>query len=126
MKRFWLGLGILLSLTVLGIVATVGSQRICSPISKDLLLASQTALDGDWGRAEAFAEAAGKRWNTYRNLTASVINHEPMEEIEALFHSLQVYSQQKDALCFADCCRRLSSLTSAIGESQVLQWWNVL
>lgn len=125
MKRFWLGLGILSLLIVLGIVTTVGMNRICRPISKQLNSAAQAAQMGNWEEALPMAHQAQNRWNRFRRISASVTNHEPMEEADAMFQTLFVFSQQKDAVHFSECCVHLGSLMDAIGEAQSVYWWTI-
>lgn len=126
MKRFWLGLGILLLFLALGIGTTVGMARICHPLAEMLEQAADRVQDGQWSQAQALARDARDRWERYREVTASVTNHEPMEEADALFDALDIYLQQKDVIRFADCCVRLAALADAIGEAQAIYWWNVL
>ena len=126
MMRFWLGVGILLGLLVLGIVVTLAVGQFCEPISQKLSEASLTAQQGRWELAEQLSERARQRWEQHRALHAAVSNHEPMEQIDALFSQLEIYRKTKDGVRFAECCAQLSSLTAALGESQAVYWWNLL
>lgn len=126
MKRFWLGSGILAVLLALGITATVAVDRFCQPISRDLTLAAQVVRRNEWVQAEQLADSARQRWQQHRALHAAVTNHEPMEEIDALFDQLKIYAEEGDSLHFAECCVRLASLTEAVAESQAIHWWNLL
>lgn len=122
MRRVWLGIGILAGLLALGIFVTVGAHRICAPISEQLEQAAQAASAEE---ALPLCRAARRRWETYRRMTAAVTDHEPMEEIDALYEELKVYAQWGDQKRFAQCCARLASQTRAIAEAQAVNWWNI-
>ena len=126
MTRFWLGAGLLAWLLAMGIGITVAVDRFCDPISGDLSRASVLVQQGRWEQAEQLSTQAQQRWEQHRALHAAVSNHEPMEQIDALFEQLKIYSQAGDGLRFAECCAQLSSLTEALGESQAVYWWNLL
>ena len=122
MKRLWLGIGVLAVLLVTGILITTGMHRICMPISQTLEQAAQTK---DWAQAVTLSTQARSHWERWRQLSASVIDHEPMEEIDALYHALEIYTQYADALRFSETCAQLAAMTEAIAESQSVNWWNI-
>ena len=125
MKHLWIGLALLALLLGAGGLATVGMDRICEPLGQDLTQAADRVQAGEWDQAISLAESSHNRWTKYRNLCASITNHEPMEEVDMLFDSLQIFADARDPVRFADCCARLSALTDAISEAQALVWWNV-
>lgn len=126
MKRLWVGVLILLLLLGAGIGITVFADHVHTGISDTLVQAADAALAGDWDAATTLSAAARNRWNTYRNITASIADHEPMEEIDSLFSQLEVYETTRQALSFSACCEALSVFTKAIGESQSVSWWSLL
>lgn len=126
MKRFWLGVGILVLFLAIGLLTTQGFQALFQPLSDTLHQASDAVQEGKWEQAEALAQKARQQWDKYRNITAALTNHEPMEETEAMFNVLDVYVRQRDKTRFAQCCAQLAALTEAIGESQSICWWNLL
>lgn len=125
MKHLWIGLALLALLLGAGILATNGMENICKPLSQDLKRAADLAQAEEWEQAISLTEDSHKHWTKHRNLCASITNHEPMEEVDMLFDSIQIFGDAKDAVRFADCCARLSALTEAISEAQALVWWNV-
>lgn len=126
MKRLWLGVGILAALLALGIVSTVGMGRVCGPVSQNLASAADCVQEGQWEQAVALSQQARGQWERWRDITASLTDHEPMEEVDSLFAALEIYAGEGDSLRFADCCARLSALTDAIGEAQAIYWWSIL
>lgn len=125
MKHLWIGLALLALLLGAGIFATIGIDRICKPLRQDLTQAADRVRAGEWEQAISLAESSHSRWTKYRPICAAVTNHEPMEEVDMLFDSLQIFADARDPVRFADCCARLSALTEAISEAQALVWWNV-
>lgn len=126
MKRFWIGVGLMLFFLVLGILLTLSFQRIHAPLAQTLERASQQAIAGDWDMAKSLAQDARQRWDKYRNFTAAVADHEPMEEMEGLFFQLEVYKALARKGEFAAICIQLSQMASAMDESQKLTWWTLL
>lgn len=126
MKRFWIGLGILLFLLGLGTASAWGIQSIHDPIAKQLQQAGQAAADGAWDQAQTLLEDSQHRWHKWQHFTAAFADHAPMEEINSLFAELKIYAQARDALHFSALCARLAHLTQAIAESHCPFWWNFL
>lgn len=126
MKRLWLGIAILAVLLFVGIATTVGMNKICDPLTESLDNAASAVQAGQWEQALGLSESARTRWERWRSISAAITNHEPMEEVDALFGALEIFARQRDVIRFADCCARLSALTAAISESQAIYWWNVL
>ena len=122
MKRFWVGVAITALLLGLGITVTVGMHRICLPISQAL---EQAAHAEDWASALALSRRARADWERWQQLSAAVTDHEPMEEIDALYHALEIYAKHEDVLRFSEACAQLSSMTEAIAESQSVNWWHI-
>ena len=85
MNRLWLGLCILAILLALGSVTTYGMGQICTPISDKLSSAAELVQNGQWQQACDLSHQAQKQWEQWHDLTASVTDHEPMEEVDALF-----------------------------------------
>ncbi len=126
MKRLWLGIGVLLVLLGLGLGAIGAINGICGPISGDLKAAARAAQGENWEEALTLSQRARDRWERWAHVSASLTNHEPMEQIEALFQALEIYGRQRDSLGFSDCSARLASLTEAIAEAQGVYWWSIL
>ena len=121
----WLGVGLLLTLLAAGLLVTGGMHGVCMPISRDLRQAADAVLQEDWTQAEALAKRANERWNVYRDACAAVTDHEPMEEVEAMFEALLVFRTSRDPVGFAQCCTQLAAMTEAVADSQAVHWWSV-
>lgn len=122
MKRFLLGVGILLGLVAAGILTTRVINRIQQPVGAFL---EQAAEASDWDRAESFSRQARDRWDRYRDLSAAVTDHTPMEQIDALFGQLEIYTQYRDWVRFRACCAELKAWTDAVAEAQSIRWWSI-
>ena len=126
MKQFWLGLGLLVAMLVSGIWVTGKMERIHEPAAAKLRQAAQYALAEDWESTGQITKQARKSWEENRRLTAAIVNHEPMDEIDALFAQLEVYERSRDRISCSAACARLSELLDALHQEQGFTWWNLL
>ena len=125
MRRFWFGVALLLAMLGLGILVTRSMAGIHEPIGKTLQEAGELASGGDWMAAETIFRQARDRWERYRELTAVVTDHTPMEQIDSTFRQLEVYLGQKNSL-FCAGCAELSAWVEAVADAQAVTWWSVL
>ena len=126
MKRFWLGVGILAVLLAAGIGLSAGIIAVHTGLSEDLDLACEAVQKGDWDTAVTLAESAKAGWLRHRRFVASLVDHEPLEQMDSLFSELEIYRHQQLPTDYAAVCTHLSHLSEAIGESHALTWWNLL
>ena len=126
MKRICLGLGILAVLLSTAVLFTVAMNRIYKPIAKNLLSAAQAASGENWSKAEELASAANDGWEQYRNLSAALADHSPMDDIDGLFAELETYLQQREMPHFSATCLHLAKLTESMGDNHAFSWWNFL
>lgn len=126
MKRFWIGVCLLVLLLGIGIFTQIGMHRIHDPISRSLDAAAQAALAGDFSQAQALARDAQEIWTRNWHRTAAAADHEPMDRMDTLFAALQVYARQRDTDCFAATCVQLARLARAMGDAHAFNWWNLL
>ena len=126
MTRGWIGAGLLAALLTIGLLVTWFMGRTHSEISEELELAAQFAMAGDWEEAAESAGDAYEDWQDKWHFSAAFADHEPMEEIDALFAQLLPYLQDKDSVSFAAACRELARQVDAIGDAHGLNWWNLL
>ncbi len=126
MRRFWLGVGLLLVFLFVGLWVAEATEQASEAIAQTLTLAADTALAGDLETGKQLAQQAFRDWDAQWHSMASVADHCPMDEIDGLFGQLSAYSRAETVLEFAACCARLSKLVTAIGEAHGLTWWNLL
>lgn len=126
MKRLWIGIIILVILLGLGIGTTIFALRTNNSISEKLEQASEAALKGKWTEAKQLSLEAKDKWESCRKGTASIADHEPMEEIDDLFSQMEVYSKTRQQIPFSACCASLSVLIKAVGEAHAINWWSLL
>ncbi len=126
MKRLWLGIVLLALLLGAGLLTTWQMDRLAQPVSRYLRTASQAALEEDWEKARQQMEQAEKQWQKHWHLSAALMDHTPMEDIDALYAKLPIYLQHRDAVAFAACCAQLETMTEATGEAHGFSWWNLL
>lgn len=125
MKRSWIGLAMLVVLLAASLLVTWGMDRIHDPIAQKLEDAADYALAGDWDRAASLASGAGTDWKKWAHFRGCFADHSPMEEIDAGFAELEVYSITREATDFSASCGSLARKVAAVGEAHGLVWWNL-
>lgn len=126
MGRLWLGVMLLILLLLLGLWVSAATADIHRPLAESLRQAGEAALSGDWEAAQARAQDAYTRWERTWQLTASIADHTPMDEIDGLFAQLPVYARMREAEDFSATCAELSRRVRAMGDAHSLTWWNLL
>ena len=126
MKRSWIGLGLLLVLLAVSLLATWAMGQIHEPIAVLLQQAAERTMLGDWDSADRFFQSAREGWDSHAHLRASLADHSPVEEIDALFAQLSVYCAAREEVAFSAGCMELSEKVTAVGEAHGLVWWNIL
>ena len=126
MRRFWLGVCMLVILLLSGSLLWWSMARVHGNIG-DLLTQAQAAAEAEnWQRAHAYTRQAQAQWEKYHRFTAAFADHTPMDEMDGTFAELEVYLRHREAPHFQATCARLILLTQAMGDSHGIQWWNVL
>ena len=126
MKRFWLGIGILVGLLGLGIGAQGWMDALHTPCAAELEQAAQEALQDNWSQALLLAEQASSRWEQTKKVISSLADHTPMDEVDMLLAELHVYARAQEVPHFAACCTQLAAMIQAIGQAHAFNWWNLL
>lgn len=126
MNRLWIGVGILVILLAMGIGLLCGSRVFFEELSQEVEQAGELALSGNWEAAGKKASQSKVRWEQWRKFWSSFTDHEPVEQMQALFSQLELYEKQKLEVDFAAVCRNLAHTAEAIDESHSLRWWSVL
>ena len=126
MKRIWIGIALLVLLLGAGIRTSGFMKEAHLPVARDLRRAGELALEEQWGPAQAFASRGQKQWQKKWPVIAAVADHEPMDEIDALFAQLEVYAGEEDRLAYSAACAHLRSLLEALGQSHSFNWWNLM
>lgn len=126
MKRMWIGIGLLLVILAAALWLWLGLGGVFGRISASLDRAAEAVASQDWTAAEEHAQAATQLWKSYQKIAASFTDHEPLEDMDALFRELEIYSREKYAAEYAVVCVHLSRLAEAVEESLSLKWWSLL
>ena len=126
MKGCWIGVVCLVLLLMGGLYVDRVMGRSHAPVSQDLDRAAECAKADDWTGAEAFADRARENWEKNWHFSAAFADHEPMENIDALFSRLTVFAAAREKEEFGALCRELSRQVKAMGDAHDLKWWNLL
>ncbi len=126
MKRMWIGVGLLAVVLISGI--WTGNRMIQThlPCADDLENSAACAMAEDWAGAGKLAAQARNTWQKNRKVSASVTDHEPMDEIDAIFEELEVYRAREETAAYSAGCMYLAEQLRDLGNSFKLSWWNLL
>lgn len=125
-KRFFLGIGILVVFLVLGLLITVWMERINLSVAQELEQAVQSAQAGDFLQGTMQAQRAKENWQSGWKWIAAAADHNPMDEIDALFAQVDFYTRTGQTEAFGACCARICELVNAVTDDHRLTWWNFL
>ena len=74
MKRFWIGVAVLLVLLIMGIALTASFSAIHTPLAETLSQAALSAKTGDLETATSAIRQAQQQWESYRRFSAAVLD----------------------------------------------------
>ena len=126
MKRFCIGIAILVILALSGWIIHRGMSSVHQPIARHLHDAAQAALDENWENALLHARQAAQLWEKHHRFTAAFADHTPMDEVDGLFAELHIFAQEREMPHFAAICLHLRRLTLSMAGSHSISWWNLL
>ena len=123
MGRFWLGVGILAGLFVLGIWVAQQTETTHTQIVGYLEQATKTESPA---QRYLLAEKAEEKWRAGRRSIAAVSDHAPMDEIDSLFAQMDICRSAGLMESFSIFCARTAEQIRALYEAHSLTWWNLL
>lgn len=125
MMRIWLGVGILVLFLILGLATSTIMENAHLPTCEMLEQAVEKTAKGDFDGAVNLGMAAKRRWDRHWNGTASVADHSPMDDVDALFAEMEIYAQTEEQPHFAACCNELVRRLTAMAQAHTFSWWNI-
>ncbi|MCD7859627.1 MAG: DUF4363 family protein [Firmicutes bacterium] len=126
MKRFWIGLGLLAALLAVSVVTMLELGQVHERIAAQAEAAAAAAQAGDLAGASATLEACESEWSSVERLCSAFADHEPLEQMRALFSQARIELAAGSPTEAAVACTRLALLSRSVGESHSLHWWNLL
>ena len=126
MNRLRFGVGLLLFLLAVGLYLGDAAADLTQPAESDLDKAAVAALDGNWPLASALYLRAQKHWDDTRNLTAALMHHDPISQIDAGFGALPSYAAVEDTAGFCTACSQLAQMLRSLPQPHSVKWWNLL
>ena len=124
-RRFYLGIGILVLLLVVGIFCGSWINKANNQVVQYLSQAEEAVRAENGEHALALTRQAQKLWKQTWHRIAMVADHTSMDEIDGLFAQMEYYAQDGAALFGANCAR-VRELVSAVSDGHQLTWWNLL
>ena len=119
MKHLILGIAVLVLLLALCLGADRTAEQVCS------------LLEAAWS-SETLDEAAGqvaaahRIWEKNRGISASLVDHERLEDVDEGFSDLQAWLQLGEESEFARTCLSLVKQIRAMAESEKPYYYNIL
>ena len=126
MGRGWFGAAILTVFLAIGFVTSSAVENAHHPTEILLEQAAEAAISGDFAQGVSLGMEAKRQWQDHWNGTATVADHSPMDEVDALFAEMEVYAKTGEAPHFAACCKELSQRLQAVADAHRFSWWNIL
>ena len=126
MGRGWFGLAILIVFLILGFVTAGAMSNAHNPTQKLLAQAVEKTFNGDFQEAVALGMKAKSHWEDHWTGTATVADHSPMDDVDALFAEMEIYAKAQEKPHFAACCQELCQRIQAVAEAHRFSWWNIL
>ena len=123
MKHLYLGLGILVVLLILGLLGLFLLTRNLEQAALSLDQAYAQAMKGRDQEARETALYARSQWERLYGLTASLVDHGPLDEVNRAFAELEA---QEDSQELAKTCRVLSCLVRGIARREKPLYYNIL
>ena len=125
MKKLWVGIGILAALLAIAIGGAIVLGHVHGELADRLEQAAEEAPT-DWQGASALAQSVQEDWSRHRHWIAALVDHEPLEEINGLFDQLDLCKREKNPEKFAAVCLQIATICTALEESHMPFWWNLL
>lgn len=126
MKHFYLGLGILMIILALGIIALGLIDRDLGKTADALERAFEASCQGDYDAAQTWAKSARQDWERGYGLTASLVDHAPLDEVNRIFFQMEASCAFGKWDEFARACRELMSLIGGIADREKPLYYNIL
>ena len=126
MVRGWLGAGLLAVFFVLGLCLSTAADKTCLPTEDLLEQAAEKTLSGDFAGGITLGMEARTRWQKKWRAIAAIADHEPMDEVDALFAEMEIYARAGEQPHFAACCKELARRIHSFADVHRFSWWNVL
>ena len=126
MVRGWIGGGILAVFLALGLLVSWVMDQAHIPTGRLLEQAAEKTLQGEFTQGIALGAEAKSRWEKQWNGTATVADHSPMDDVDALFGEMEIYARTGEEPHFAACCQELAQRIQAVATAHRFSWWNIL
>ena len=126
MKQLLAGIALMALILISGFFLGNRMEQTHHPQAKDLENAAAAAGEGDWEYAAALLARAKKSWDSSRDLTAALVHHDPLNDIDTRFAELSVYAAMHSGPEFRSGCAALAQILRTLPKSHSLHWWNLL
>ena len=126
MKQLWYGTALLVFLFAAGLFLGNHLENAWAQPIRDLGRAVDAAMEENWDLASALVTRAEKDWQHHRGITAALVHHSPLEEIDRDFSQLEAFIRMEDTVQFSALCAALGQDLENLQQSGRFRWWNLL
>lgn len=127
MKRhLFMGLGLLGALLTLGLVSAHCMTQATGKAEAYLLVAYETAKEGDLEAAQQWTKDAERVWDGIYHLAACLTDQRQLETIDQAFGALEAQAILYDAERYAYSCLNLAQRFRGLGDGERLLYFNLL
>ena len=127
MRRLWLSVGILITLSALTLYNTHYLNSYTKELTTLLNQAENCAADGDWDAAADKTEAALDRWKSHETYLHMVLQHGDTDEVLLSFQEVQkLIAYQEDGGEYSAANARLITQIGLLYEMEQLNWKNLI
>ena len=126
MKRLWIGLALVALILGSGAFLEKSLEKQHHPQARDLEQAAAWARLENWEMAQSLLIKARQDWIRHRDLSAALVHHGIVDDIDVRFAQLEVYAVQRCGTDFCAGCMGLALQLRNVPKTHGFDWWNLL
>lgn len=126
MKHLYIGLGILLAVLIGSLCSLFAMNRNLGETERLLEAAWDNCQAESFETAQVSAQAAQEQWEKDYGLTASLIDHGPLEEANRTFAQMEACARLQEWDEFAQSCKSLLTMVRDLQEREKPLYFNIL
>lgn len=126
MKHLYISLGILITVLLGSLWGLFAMGKSLGETERLLEAAWDDCQEGSFEAAQASAQAARERWKEDYGLTASLVDHGPLDEVNHTFAQMEACAQLQEWDEFAQACNTLLTMVRDISAREQPLYYNIL
>ena len=126
MKQLWIGLALVVLILGSGMLLETSLEKQHHPQARDLEQAAAWARLDNWDMARSLLVRARQDWTRHRDLSAALVHHGIVDDIDVRFAELEVYAAEHSGADFCAGCAGLALQLRNVPKTHGFDWWNLL